>query len=209
MDRFDKRHVLVATNLLRAALSVALWAAGANLLLLVVFNALISTVTVFFAPAEAAMIPQVVPRRQLLAANGVFTLTLNAAFAIGFALLGPLVVTLLGAPALILVVGVCYLVAAGFCWTLPPSPPGRAREASRARHGREAEEAMGSTLGQLREGIAFIRANRRSAGRSSTSGSRPRWWACWAFSGPGSPRSRWGSRPRTSWSSSCRSPSES
>ncbi len=28
-----------------------------------------------------------------------------------------------GPPALILVVGACYLVAAGFCWTLPPSPP--------------------------------------------------------------------------------------
>ena len=35
------------------------------------------------------MIPQLVPRKQLLAANGVFTLTLNAAFALGFALLGP------------------------------------------------------------------------------------------------------------------------
>ena len=44
------------------------------------------------------MIPFLVPRRQLLAANGVFTLTLNAAFALGFALLGPIVVTLVGAP---------------------------------------------------------------------------------------------------------------
>ena len=164
VDRFDKRLVLIGTNVLRALLSIALWAAGANLLLLVLFNALISTVTVFFAPAEAAMIPQVVPRRQLLSANGVFTLTLNAAFAIGFALLGPLVVTLLGAPALILVVGVCYLVAAGFCWTLPPAPPPAALEGE-PQHGtaEEAEEAMGSTLGQLREGIAFIRANRRIA----------------------------------------------
>ena len=164
VDRFDKRLVLVGTNVLRALLSVALWAVGANLLLLVLFNALISTVTVFFAPAEAAMIPQVVPRRQLLSANGVFTLTLNAAFAIGFALLGPLVVTLLGAPALILVVGVCYLVAAGFCWTLPPAPPVAALEGeSRYGTAEDAEEAMGSTLGQLREGIAFIRANRRIA----------------------------------------------
>jgi MFS family permease len=164
VDRFDKRLVLIGTNVLRALLSIALWAAGANLLLLVLFNALISTVTVFFAPAEAAMIPQVVPRRQLLSANGVFTLTLNAAFAIGFALLGPLVVRLLGAPALILVVGACYLVAAGFCWTLPPAPPAGAIEGE-PQHGtaEEAEEAMGSTLGQLREGIAFIRANRRIA----------------------------------------------
>ena len=42
------------------------------------------------------MIPQVVPRHQLLAANGIFTLTLNAAFALGFALLGPLVVNVAG-----------------------------------------------------------------------------------------------------------------
>jgi len=164
VDRFDKRLVLVGTNVLRAVLSVALWAVGANLLLLLVFNALISTVTVFFAPAEAAMIPQVVPRRQLLSANGVFTLTLNAAFAIGFALLGPIVVTLLGVPALILVVGVCYLVAAGFCWTLPPAPPVIAVQGeTQGGTSDEAEEAMDSTLGQLREGIAFIRANRRIA----------------------------------------------
>ena len=50
------------------------------------------------------MIPDLVPRRQLLAANGLFTLTLNAAFALGFALLGPLVVTLAGPNALILLV---------------------------------------------------------------------------------------------------------
>ena len=157
VDRFDKRLVLVATNVLRAVLSVALFLAGVNLLLLMLFNVLISTVTVFFAPAEAAMIPQVVPRRQLISANGVFTLTLNAAFAIGFALLGPIVLTLVGAPALILVVGACYLIAAAFCWTLPPAPP--VPVAADRLDG--AEAAMGSTLEQLREGIGFIRMNPR------------------------------------------------
>jgi MFS family permease len=165
VDRLDKRLVLVGTNLLRTGLFVLLWMAGANVLILMLLNVLISTVTVFFAPAEAAMIPQVVPRRQLLAANGVFTLTLNAAFAVGFALLGPLVSKLLGVPALILVVAACYLVAAGFCWTLPPSPPevldkgGEDPDAS--GDGAAAAEPNDSTLGQLREGIAFIRANPR------------------------------------------------
>ena len=165
VDRFDKRLVLVGTNVLRALLSIALWAAGANLLLLVLFNALISTVTVFFAPAEAAMIPQVVPRRQLLSANGVFTLTLNAAFAIGFALLGPLVVTLLGAPALILVVGVVLPGRRGLLLDPARRRPRPVAVEGEPQHGtaEEAEEAMGSTLGQLREGIAFIRANRRIA----------------------------------------------
>ena len=65
------------------------------------------------------MIPTLVPRSQLLAANGIFTLTLNAAFALGFALLGPLVVKLAGPEALILVVAGLYFVAAVFCVTLP------------------------------------------------------------------------------------------
>ena len=74
VDRFDKRLVLVATNLLRAGLFVLLWFSGDNLALLLLLNVLISTVTVFFAPAEASMIPQLVPRAQLVSANGVFTL---------------------------------------------------------------------------------------------------------------------------------------
>ncbi len=113
------------------------------------------------------MIPFLVPRKQLLAANGVFTLTVNAAFALGFALLGPIVVTLVGAPALILLVAACYLVAAGFCWTLPPAPPTSDAEATHGSMTHDAEAAMGSTLSQLREGIDFIRSH-RSIGWSLT-----------------------------------------
>jgi MFS family permease len=152
----------VVTNLLRAGVFVLLFLAGDLLPVILVLNMVISTITVFFAPAEAAMIPSLVPRRQLLSANGVFILTLNAAFAIGFALLGPIFVTLFGAPALILIVAVCYLVAAGFCWTLPPAPPPAATIGEGARSvAEDAEQAMGSTIGQLREGIAFIRLNRK------------------------------------------------
>ncbi|HKF86111.1 MAG TPA: MFS transporter [Candidatus Limnocylindrales bacterium] len=153
VDRIDKRHVLVVTNLLRSAAFVALFLVGGNLPAILILNIVVSTITVFFGPAEAAMIPQLVPRRQLLAANGIFTLTLNAAFAIGFALLGPIVVTLMGAPALIVVVAACYLIAAGFCWTLPAAPPAKHAEGL----GHEAEEAVGSVVEQLREGVGFIR----------------------------------------------------
>jgi MFS family permease len=164
IDRLDKRLVLVATNLIRAAMFVVLWLSGDFLPLILLLNALISTATVFFAPAEASMIPQLVPRRQLVAANGVFTLTLNAAFALGYALMGSIVVTLVGPPGLILVVAFIFLVAALFCWWLPPAPPTPpSRVAVAHPHGlidAETEQAMGSTLVQLREGIAFIRANR-------------------------------------------------
>jgi MFS family permease len=159
VDRFERRTILVATNILRGLAFVALYFVGANLALILVLNVFVSTVTVFFAPAEAAMIPSVVPRRQLLAANGIFTLTLNAAFALGFALLGPLVVNIWSPEAVILVVAGLYFLAAVFCVTLPTAPPPRNEDV----HGLgvvQAELAMSSTFSQLREGLAFIRSNR-------------------------------------------------
>ncbi len=159
VDRVDRRTVLVVTNLLRAACFVAMFAAGTFLPLILLLNIVTSTITVFFGPAESAMIPVLVPRRQLLAANGIFTLTLNGAFALGYALFGPIVVALLGAPALILAVAACYLVAALFCWTLPSAPPVHAAPVGVRSVVGSAEEAMGSGMGQLREGIGYIRAN--------------------------------------------------
>jgi hypothetical protein len=62
--------------------------------------------------------------------------------------------------AVILVVAALYFLAAGFCFTLPGSPP----PADIPHTGRlgvgEAERAVGSTLGQLRDGLSFIRSNR-------------------------------------------------
>lgn len=160
VDRMDRRVVLVATNVLRGLAIVGLVLVGDNFALILLLNIFVSTVTVFFAPAEAAMIPEVVPRRQLLAANGVFTLTLNAAFAIGFALLGPLVINLAGPQAVILTVAALYFLAAVFCFTLPASPP-PAAAADTGTAGRSgAREAIATTVDQFREGIGFIRANR-------------------------------------------------
>jgi MFS family permease len=160
VDRIDRRLILIATNVLRGAAFIALFLVGTNFPLILLLNVTISTITVFFAPAEAAMIPILVPRRQLLAANGIFTLTLNGAFALGFALLGPLVVNLANPEAVILVVAGLYFLAAVFCFTLPSSPPpGDHVHAGRLGVG-EAERAVGSTFAQLRDGLSFIRSNR-------------------------------------------------
>lgn len=162
VDRIDRRLILIATNLMRGLAFVALYLVGVNFALIILLNIFVSTVTVFFAPAELAMIGILVPRRQLLAASGIFTLTLNAAFALGFALLGPLVVKLAGAPTVILVVAGLYFLAAVFCITLPASPPPPPTEADRrsALGVGEAEHAVQSTLTELREGFSFIRNNR-------------------------------------------------
>ncbi len=160
VDRFDRRWVLVVTNLLRAGLFAALVFQDTNIVLIYLINVLVSTATTFFAPAELAMIPLVVPRPRLLTANGVFTLTLNTAFAVGFTLLGPLVVKVAGTPVLIAVVAGCYLVAAGFCWTLPPAPPAPVPHPGTIH---EAEAAVDSFAAQFREGIDFVASHRSVA----------------------------------------------
>jgi MFS family permease len=161
VDRLDRRLVLIVTNISRGIAITLIFLVGDHLLAILLLNVLVSTITVFFAPAEAAMIPHLVPRRQLLAANGIFTLTLNAAFALGFALGGPLVVTLLGAPSLILLVAAFYFVAAVFCWTLPPAPPVSDAGTVKPRQAVvDAEQAVESTIAQLREGLRYIRAHR-------------------------------------------------
>jgi MFS family permease len=161
VDRLDRRLVLILTNVLRGLAFIGLFFVGDHILLIYLLNIAVSTITVFFAPAEAAMIPIVVPRKQLLSANGIFTLTLNAAFALGFTLIGPLIVKIAGAPILIVIVAILYFIAAGFCSTLPSAPAAAVeRPATAPGRVREAEDALESVIRQLREGLDYIRGHR-------------------------------------------------
>jgi MFS family permease len=157
VDRVDKRHMLIVTNIMRGFAFMAIVLVGNNLLMLYLLMVLVSTVTTFFGPAEASMIPSLVPKAQLLAANGLFTLTMNVAFALGFALLGPFVVALASAEALIVIVAALYFVAAAFCWTLPPESAADSNVVTPGQTVADAERAVQTMLGQFVEGITYIR----------------------------------------------------
>jgi MFS family permease len=167
VDRLDRRLILVTTNAARAVLFLVLVLVMNDVGLILLLTAIISTLTTFFGPAEIAMIPIVVPRKQLLAANSLHIITLQASFFLGFALLGPLVVTVAGQTALLVAVAGSYLVGALVCLLLPRYDPRahtvtRASEAlgGAARAVGEASSALRATFDQLREGIQFIFQNR-------------------------------------------------
>ena len=82
-------------------------------------NFLFATISQFFAPAEVAMLPVVVGRRQLLQANSLFHITFTASQLGGLVLLGPLLVNLIGVDGLFTTVGVALLVSAALLWPLP------------------------------------------------------------------------------------------
>src|SRR4051794_7423662 len=96
VDRRDKRWVLIGTNLLRAGLMPIYVLMPDWLWVLFGINFLFATISQFFAPAEMAMIPVLVGRRQLLQATSLFNIPFTAAQLGGLVLLGPLLVNLVG-----------------------------------------------------------------------------------------------------------------
>jgi MFS family permease len=161
VDRQDRRLILVATNLLRGLAFVALILAQDNVTLIYLLVMLIATLTTFFGPAEAAMIPVIVDRRQLLAANSFYVFTLQASFFLGFALLGPVVVNLAGQELLLWLVAGLFAIGAALCAILPAHNPRHAlhlgHDPSQAIG--QAGSAVATTFYQLRDGVRFIFAN--------------------------------------------------
>ncbi len=152
VDRLNLRWALVGPNIVRAVLTLGLALAGANVPVLLLLNLGISFTTVMLTPAEAAMIPRIVGRDQLETAMGVFNLTLQASFGIGFAFLGPLLVTVAGPSFVLGVVAVLYVAATFACLALPSSPPAPVAPGLAGR-------ALHEPLRQLREGFAAIHGN--------------------------------------------------
>jgi MFS family permease len=92
VDRWPRRAVLVTTNIIRAVLvGFLVVAADAGLWHIYLLAFMLSAATQFFVPAEAATIPMLVRKSQLMSANSLFTTTMMASVIFGFALGDPLI----------------------------------------------------------------------------------------------------------------------
>jgi MFS family permease len=147
-DRVDRRRLLVACDLGRAALLLSLpvvaLTAQLTLTLLYAVTALIGVLTVLFTVAYRTELPRIVPPDRLVAANARVTMSQDAAELVGPALGGALV-GLVGAARTFLVNGAAYLVSA-VCFAL-------IRESG---HDRSAVERV-SLRAAVRQGLGFIR----------------------------------------------------
>ncbi|MFN8621995.1 MAG: MFS transporter [Chloroflexota bacterium] len=95
VDRWDQKRLMVASDLIRAALVVLLPAAVLGPMWLVypiIF--LITTVSLFFRPAKAAILPRIVSEDDLLAANGAMWTGETFADIAGYPIAGALVAML-------------------------------------------------------------------------------------------------------------------
>jgi MFS family permease len=138
VDRINRRQVLWMSNLLRGLFAfgfvVSLMIDRADVVPIYLLTFLIAVVSQFFTPAEGAAIPLVVDERELVNALSLFNITFTLSQALGFILLGPVIlnvvspvtmqingthITFDAVQVLYLVIGLTYLLCAALILWLP------------------------------------------------------------------------------------------
>ncbi len=149
LDRFDRRKVMIAADLIRAVLALGFLLVHRpdQVWLTYLFGAALVAVSAFFQPAMSAAIPRLASERELIAANGLSSSTWGMMLAVGAAL-GGLVTGLLGREIAFIVNALSFVLSAGLIWMIrtPLSP--------------ERDEVAAPVLspwGEFREGVSFAR----------------------------------------------------
>ena len=148
VDRWSKKNVLVFSNIFRGILVLLLPLFPDSFAYILLLTFLVSTLTQFFAPAETSAIPLILPRKDLLIANSLFTATMSVSIVFGFAL---------GAPALALVGGADYghwLVGGAYLVS------GLILSLVRTGEENNPPSEQTSPWADLKEGLDYIRGNK-------------------------------------------------
>ena len=138
VDRINRRHVLWLSNLLRGCCAfgfvINLMVDRHNVLPIYILTFIVAVISQFFTPAEGAAIPLLVDERELVNALSLFNITFTLAQALGFVLLGPVILNIvssvtisLGALSnvfdpvqfLYLIISLVYFLCAGLTFSLP------------------------------------------------------------------------------------------
>jgi MFS family permease len=93
VDRWDRRRVMLASDLVRAVIVLGFIGVGSadQLWLLVLLAIAHASVSTFFAPARMALVPRIVPEAGLMAANSLAQITRVIATVVGASAAGVLV----------------------------------------------------------------------------------------------------------------------
>jgi len=89
-DLFSRRRILILTKVLWGLLVFLFLYLGSNFFLILILSIVVQAIDEFSIPAERGLLPQLVQKQELLFANSLFSLSLNAAILLGFGLAGPL-----------------------------------------------------------------------------------------------------------------------
>jgi len=117
VDKWNKKNVLVYTNILRAMAVFPLIYFSEVLGLVYLLTFLVSLITQFFVPAETPIIPHLVPRKLLISANAIFSMGIYGSIIVAYALSGPLLL-LLGQIRVFVFITILFSISAVFAYLI-------------------------------------------------------------------------------------------
>lgn len=148
-DRFDRKAILMLSNLTRALVVIAFFMFADSPFALIILGFAISAISQFFGPAESATIPELVPRSELFIANAMFVSTVYVAFLVGYSSAGPLIHTF-GVTKTYSFLFFAFLFSAVLNMLLP-------KLTGHLEHSIKASEFFKNLRSEIRDGIRFIR----------------------------------------------------
>jgi DHA3 family macrolide efflux protein-like MFS transporter len=153
VDRWDKKEVLVVSDILRAAVILLIpVAAVTNILLVYPMSFAVTAISVFFRPARVAILPRLVEDDELITANAALWLGETIADVVGYALAGLLVAALASAlPLAFWIDSATYLASAILLGTVIVRP------AERTATSEDDETTEGGFFAEMRAGWDFLR----------------------------------------------------
>jgi MFS family permease len=150
VDRVDKRRLMIAVDVVRAALVLVVpLAATRSLPAVYVLAFLIATAGVFFDPAKLSILPEIVPPGRLLRANSLMSTGENLTEILGWAFAG-LLLAAVSTSAAFQLDALTFLVSAAALVAMRYRAPARA----------VAERTVRAYMAELREGLSFLRRDR-------------------------------------------------
>ena len=148
-DILPKRFTLTAGYAARAAICGALLYYHDELLVLFLLAAAASMVAQFFAPAESAAVPAIVPTERLPAANSLMVLTMVFGQVAGMVVVAPLLFKVFDEVPVFAVAGLLFVGAGFIAGTIPIG------------RGPPAPAAGAGFIESILRGFAILRGNRR------------------------------------------------
>jgi MFS transporter, DHA3 family, macrolide efflux protein len=150
IDRFDKRRMMLGAELARVALVLLVpLAAESALWLVFVLSFCLASLTVLFDPAKLSLLPDIVPRGQLMRANSLLATAETLTEIVGYAGAGFLLAAV-STTAAFRLDAISFLFSAVTLALMAYRPPARAA----------AERAARSFGREVRAGFAYMRAHR-------------------------------------------------
>ncbi len=153
-DNFNRKHILLLSNLTRCLVGVGLLVFGHVSVLLIGLAFVISTISQFFGPAESSSIASLVHRRGYFSANSLFVFTTYTSFLVGYSLAGP-ILKHFGETNTSFLLIVLFGLAAVMNMLLPPIRD----HLDHIKGASIYQRAFGSLRKDLKEGMSFIRHN--------------------------------------------------